>query len=245
MDDETFQQIQNYQTPADVVERLKDIQTVILTGITGAGKDTIIRRMLDDNRFVKVITSTTRTPRENNGVMEQNGIDYYFLSLDEAQQKIRDGHYIEVNNVHGLIYGSLIEEYERIDNINRIALTTVDYQGADNFLSFGMDKLTVLFIIPPDFDTWLKRITGRHGGSLDNQQEEIINRLRSADKEIAHALQDSRFVPVMNIDIETSANSIIDIVINERSPSEQEIANNHVVLRSLHQDIRDYLESNG
>jgi guanylate kinase len=242
MDDKILKLISNYQTPTSVIERLKGIQTVILTGITGAGKDTIIRSMLGDAQFAKVITSTTRAPRRNNGIMEEDGIDYYFLSQEQALKKISDGQYIEVNNVHGLIYGSLIEEYERIDGINRIALTTVDYQGADNFLGFGMDKLTVVFIVPPDFDTWLERITGRHGGSLENKQAEIINRLRSADREISHALQDSRFVPIMNVDIKTSAANIIDIVTINRALSEQEVANNHAVLRTLHQDIRNYLE---
>jgi len=241
MDESTRKLIDDYQTPESVILRLRDIQTVILTGITGAGKDTIIRSMLSDERFNKVITSTTRAPRENNGVMENDGTDYYFLSQEQALSKINNGSYIEVNNVHGLIYGSLIEEYERIDSINKIALTTVDYQGADNFLSFDMNNLTVIFVIPPDFNTWLERISGRHGGSLEGSKEDILKRLTSADKEITHALNNSHFVPVMNVEIQDCAKDIIDIAIEGRSVAEEDIADSHEALRELHYDLHNYI----
>jgi guanylate kinase len=243
MDESTRKLIDDYQTPESVIDRLKDIQTVILTGITGAGKDTIIRSMLGDARFNKVITSTTRVPRENNGIMENDGVDFYFLSQEQALRKIQDGSYIEVNNVHGLIYGSLIEEYERIDSGNHIALTTIDYQGADNFLGFGMNNLTVIFVIPPDFDTWLERISGRHGGTLEGRQDEILKRLLSADKEITHALNDPRFIPVMNIDIEECAKDVIDIAIEGRVVAQEDIARSHAALRALHLDLQDYIKT--
>jgi len=243
MDEVTQKLIKDYRTPKIVIDRLENIQTVILTGITGAGKDTIIRSMLGDSRFSKVITSTTRAPRENNGVTENDGADYYFLSQEQALSKIEAGSYIEVNNVHGLIYGSLIEEYERIESIDKIALTTVDYQGADNFLSFGMKNLTIIFVIPPDFNTWLERISGRHGGTLEGSEDDILKRLISADKEIAHALNDSRFIPVMNINVQECAKDIIDIAIEGQTVAEEDIARSHAALRALHHDLQDYIKA--
>lgn len=242
MDDTTRNLINKYQTPKDVVDRLRDIRTVIFTGITGAGKDTIINAIMADSRFTKVITSTTRLPRENNGVTEREGVEYYFLTLDKAKQKMRDGEYIEVNDVHGRVNGSLIAEYERIAKSGTIALTAIDYQGANNFLDFGMNQLTVLFIVPPDFATWLKRLGGRHGG-IEADKGEILNRMGSAEKEIEHALRDPRFLPVMNVDFNESAKKIVNIVVDGILPSEQEIASSHSVLKQLLSDLRQYQSS--
>ena len=142
MDERLQQQINDYETPDRVLERLHSIRTVILVGITAAGKDTIIRDIIGaSNEFARVVTSTTRAPRENNGVLEQHGVDYYFLTIDEAQQKMDAGEYIEVANVHERVNGSLIAEYERIASMGKVALSDVDYQGAMNFLSFGRDNL--------------------------------------------------------------------------------------------------------
>lgn len=242
MDDTTRNLVDTYQTPKDVIDRLKDIRTVIFTGITGAGKDTIINAMMNDNRFTKVVTSTTRLPRENNGIMEREGVEYYFLSIEQARQKIQDGEYIEVNDVHGRVNGSLIKEYERIAQSGTVALTAIDYQGANNFLEFGMEHLTVLFIVPPNFTTWLQRLGGRHGG-LESDKAEILNRMGSAEKEIEHALQDSRFVPVMNVDFNASAKKIASIVLDGELPTKQEIEDSHAVLRQLLADLRQYQAS--
>ena len=242
MDDQTLALIQNYQTPRDVIERLRDIKVIILTGITGAGKDTIIKDILmDSDKFARVITSTTRAPRENNGILEQHGVEYYFLSMDEARDKIKNGDYIEVANVHGRINGSLIEEYERIAAADKTALTDIDYQGATAFLDFGMPNLQVLFIVPPSFEVWMERLTGRHGGSLEGEKDEIIARLRSAEKELEYALNDPRFVPVMNDRSAESATKIIRYATNDERPNQAEIKEAHQVIRDLSTAIADHV----
>lgn len=241
MDDNILKMIQAYETPDSVVERLSSIQAVILTGITAAGKNTIMNDMLADERFSRVVTSTTRAPRENDGVMEQDGVDYYFLSVNQAQQKMQNGEYIEVANVHGRVNGSLVAEYERIHNEHKIALTDIDYQGAVRFLDFDMKNLLVLFVVPPSFETWLERVTRRAGGSLGDDKEDIIKRFRSAEKELAHALADPRFVPVMNNDSAATATQIIDFAVNGTRPTDQEVAEAHTVIETLSQAITDYI----
>lgn len=233
MDDTTLQLIQNYQTPQVIIDRLHNIHAIILTGITGAGKDTIIKDMVAAGGFTRVVTSTTRAPRENDGVLEQHGREYYFLSMDEAKEKIKNGEYIEVANVHGRINGSLISEYERIDSSGETAVAQIDYQGAQAFLDFGMPNLLVLFIVPPSFDVWIERLTGRHGGSLEGEKDEIIARFRSAEKELAHALSDPRFIPIMNdLSIESAA-EIIEYSKTGTRPSSEQIDQAHQVIRDL------------
>jgi guanylate kinase len=243
MDIITQQLIDEYKTPADITERLQDIETVILTGISAAGKDTIKRELLNDPRYIRVVTSTTRNPRENNGVKEQDGIEYYFLTVEEAQEKIHNGEYIEVMNVHGNINGSLIKEYERIAGLGNIALTDIDYQGAAHFLKFDMRRLSVIFVVPPNFDTWLERLVERYGSTLDENQDEVLKRMRSAQTEIAYALEDDRFIPVINDDLDKATNEIKEIVELGKGLSVDEIEYNRSVMRGLHKAITEHLST--
>lgn len=235
------QQINDYKTPSEVLERLSSIRTVILVGITAAGKDTIIRDIINESdEFVRVVTSTTRAPRENSGVLEQDGVDYYFLTEEEAQQKMDAGEYIEVANVHERVNGSLISEYERIAGMGKVALSDVDYQGAMNFLSFGMDKLQVYFVLPPSFEAWLARLAKRQGGILERDQE-IITRFRSAQKELAVARDNTQLIPVMNTHSDETARRIIDYTLRDTQPTTDEIAEARTVLDDLARSIDDYI----
>lgn len=233
--------IDEYQAPPQVLERLNPIRTVILVGITAAGKDTIIRDIIGaSDEFVRVVTSTTRAPRENSGVLERHGVDYYFLTEEEAQQKMDAGEYIEVANVHERVNGSLISEYERIASMGKVALSDIDYQGAMNFLDFGMEKLQVYFVLPPSFEAWLARLAKRQGGVLERDQE-IITRFRSAQKELAVARDNPHLIPVMNTQSDETAERIIGYTLHGTQPSADEIAEARNVLDDLAHSIDDYI----
>jgi len=242
MNEPLQRQINEYETPSDVLERLRPIRTNILVGITSAGKDTIIRDIIDESdEFMRAVTSTTRAPRENNGVMEQDGVEYYFFTEDEAQQKMDAGEYIEVANVHERVNGSLIAEYERIAKLGKVALCDVDYQGATNFLSFGMENLSVYFILPPSFEVWLARLAKRQGGVLERDQE-IITRFRSAQKELAAARDNTQLIPVMNVHSDETARKIIKYTTDGTRPSPEELAEARAVLDDLARSIDDYIQ---
>lgn len=242
MNESLKRQIEEYQTPRKVLERLRPIKTVILVGITAAGKDTIIRDIVEESEdFVRVVTSTTREPRANSGVMEQHGVEYYFLSVEEAQQKMSAGDYIEVANVHDRVNGSLIAEYERIAGMGKVALSDVDYQGAMNFLSFGMENLHVYFVLPPSFEAWLARLAKRQGGVLERDQE-IITRFRSAQKELSIARDNTQLIPVMNTESDETARKIIEYTTKGTQPSDDEITKARKVLDDLAHSIDDYIE---
>ena len=233
--------IKNYRTPQAIIDRLRPIRTVILTGITGAGKDTIIADILQQSDdFVKVITSTTRTPRSNNGVMERDGIDYYFLTPKQVEEKIRQGAYIEVASVHERINGSLVAEYERIAAMDKVALTAIDYQGAMRFLSFDMDHLSVYFVTPPNFEVYTARLLKRQGGVIGDR-EEVLRRFRSAQTELQHALDHPEFVPIMN---DSSGETALKIIMHSQdntSPSEAEQHQAREAIQKLQQSIADYI----
>ncbi len=241
MDKITQDLIDGYRTPEVVIEKLRHIKTVIITGISAAGKDTIQQGLLADEQYSKVVTSTTREPRKNNGVMEIDGVDYYFLTLEEAQKRMRDGEYIEVMNVHGNVNGSLVKEYERISQLGSVALSDIDYQGAAHFLDFDMQELSVFFVVPPSFDVWFKRLTERYGDSLDDNLDEIIKRMQSAQKEIAFAQTHPEFIPVLNDQIERVTGEIKAIVNGTPALSEEMLSRNYELMAQLLEDINSYL----
>jgi len=243
MNEEIIAKINNYHISEAGLARLRETRVAILSGITGAGKDTIIREILQQSpQFEKIITSTTRAPRENHGVLERNGVDYYFLTHEQALQKIEQGDYAEVANVHGNIYGSLISEFERITTLGKTVLTDIDYQGASHFLEYGMENLWVLFITPPSFEVWLARLMKRQGENAKQNHDELVVRFQSAIKELNYALAHPQFVPIINdVSVET-AQEIIGYVENGTAPSDEEITAGRAAIIELRDSIAHYLE---
>jgi len=83
---------------------------LILTGKTASGKDTIASKLPD---FKRVITATTRSPRPN----EKEGIDYYFLTRGEFENKIKQGKFFEYVTYGGHLYGTFKKELEQAGDL--------------------------------------------------------------------------------------------------------------------------------
>ena len=71
--------INNYQPTDETIEMVQLTNVVLLAGITGAGKDTIKKRLLKMPYFRDIVSHTTRLPRINNGKAEEDGVDYHFI----------------------------------------------------------------------------------------------------------------------------------------------------------------------
>jgi guanylate kinase len=244
MSPELLQMANDYEAPKKVADEMKSIRTTLLTGAAASGKDTIeqhIERLAPDD-FTRFITSTTRAPRMENNVMEQHGVNYLFVSPDEAHQMLINGDYVEAAPVHGdRVNGSLVVEFRRIHGLAKIALGDVDYQGAEKYLKLGMDHLSIFFIVPPSFEVWLARWMKREGGSFINI-DDTIKRFGSAQKELAHAKGNSNFIPVINDDSEATARRIIDIVKTGVRPSVEERQSADAIIESISGSIDEYVD---
>lgn len=87
---------------------------LVITGKTAAGKDTLITGLLQKYPdFKKVLTSTSRSPREG----EKNGIDYNFISENEFKQKIEKGEFLEYVEYGGNYYGTEKSRIKPGDNL--------------------------------------------------------------------------------------------------------------------------------
>jgi len=153
---------------------------VIFSAPSGAGKTTIVTHLLSlDLNFGFSISATTRKPR---GV-EQNGKDYYFLSVSEFKDKIDRDEFLEWEEVYpGCFYGTLKSEVDRIFKNGQNILFDIDVVGGSNIKKYYGDKALAVFVRAPSIDVLKTRLINR---STDHP--EIINeRIAKAEHEMGY-----------------------------------------------------------
>jgi guanylate kinase len=176
---------------------------VILAGVSGSGKNAIITQLLKTGNYHYFVTCTTRLPRENDGVMEKEGVDYYFLSTDQARDMLERQAFVEAKFVHGTIYGTSVAEYERAVRADKIPIFDVDVQGVMEYKAIT-PSTTALFVLPPSYEVWLERLKKRF-----SDEEEFLaawpKRRESAIRELEAALESHQFEWIINDDLDESA----------------------------------------
>lgn len=146
---------------------------------SGSGKSTMVNHLLSKypNLFELSVSCTTRAPRGQ----EVHGKEYYFITIDEFQERIKRDEFIEYEQVYeGLYYGTLKEEIERIEKAGKQVLFDVDVKGGINLKRILGDKAVSIFICPPSIDELRRRLEGRG----DTSPEMIEKRLAKASVEM-------------------------------------------------------------
>lgn len=201
MDQNLLAQLQNYSVPESAVDLIKNSQVVFLVGIAGAGKDTILSRLVAMPDYHHIVSHTTRPPRANHGVMEQNGVEYHFISLETASTMLESGGYIEAKPVHGNVYGTSVAEIKMAHDEGKIAISDIEVQGISEYRAVS-DTVIPIFILPPSFDVWQARLMKRYEGNPD--PEDLKTRMRTAQDELREALEKDYYEFVINDDLEHS-----------------------------------------
>ena len=200
--------IEDYQPPEAAIYTIRHAKIALLVGISGAGKDTIKRAILERPGFADVVSHTTRQPRMNAGVMEVDGEDYHFISQDEATRMIQEGEFVEVKFVHGTIYGTSIEEVRRASQ-GGIAITDIDVQGVAEYKDVS-SQVVAIFIVPPTYDAWIERLQQRYA-TTEEFEAEWPKRRDSAIKELTRALELPYYHCVINDTIERAVEVVSEI----------------------------------
>ncbi|MCX7799207.1 MAG: guanylate kinase [Fimbriimonadales bacterium] len=152
---------------------------VIVSGPSGVGKDTVIRRWLEtDPRLERVVTCTTRPPRPN----DVPGVTYHFLNRQEFLRRAREGHLLEYKEVHGNLYGTPLAGVQDILGRGKIAVLNIDVQGGTEVLAKRPDAIGV-FLLPPSMEELERRLRSR----AEDSEEQIRLRLRNAIEEMRAA----------------------------------------------------------
>jgi guanylate kinase len=148
----------------------------VVSAPSGAGKATIIGRVLDcDRRLAHAVSATTRKPR--NGAV--HGTDYYFVSEEMFRRRVAEGDFIEYAEVHGNLYGTLSDELARIFKAGKDSILELDVQGMRAMRDAGLDVVTI-FLMAPSIEELERRLVKRGKDSAD----EIARRVERARTEI-------------------------------------------------------------
>ena len=152
---------------------------IIFSAPSGSGKTTIVRELLKHYpQFEFSISATSRAPR---GV-EQNGVDYYFLTQEEFAAEVASDSFVEWEEVYsGTCYGTLKSELERIWSKGNVIIFDVDVMGGINLKKIFGEAACSIFIMPPSVEELQRRLEGRGTDSA----EVIAKRVAKAEFEIS------------------------------------------------------------
>lgn len=152
-------------------------QIIVISAPSGAGKGTVISKLLErDNktRWLSV-SATSRSPREG----EKEGVNYYYLTKEDFENKINNNYFLEYTNYAGNYYGTPKEFIkEKIENGIDVILE-IEIEGAANIKKL-IPEAIFIFIMPPSLKTLVKRLKKRGTESNDK----ILKRFHEAYKEI-------------------------------------------------------------
>lgn len=197
-----------YQMSQSAQELIKSAQIVFLVGVTAAGKDTVIGELLKSGKYHYIVSHTTRKPRYNHGILEQDGLDYHFINLQKLEQMVDNGEFIEAKIVHGNVYGTSVAEIQAAKDKSEIAISEIEVQGVAEFRAVS-DTVLPIFMLPPSFDVWQERLVKRYGGDVDTS--ELNRRMQTAKEELQDALDKDYFEFVVNQDLSKTIHIVDEI----------------------------------
>lgn len=206
--DEFIDALSNYRPSPEAVQTLRGMPLVILLSVTGGGRNTIINKLTETGRYHFIVSDTTRPPKVRNGVLEQDGVSYHFRSEDDVLADIKAGLYLEAEVIHGQqVSGISIRELAKAHDSGKVPINEVDIGGTDAIAAIKPDAL-FLFIVPPSFDEWMRRLRTRESMS----DEELLNRLTTAVRMLRTVLASDRFVFVVNDDLDEVVSTVDDYI---------------------------------
>ena len=151
----------------------RENKLLIITAPSGAGKTSITRHLMKQfPQLAFSISAATREPRAH----EKNGVDYYFISVEDFQHKIQQNEFVEWEMVYeGKYYGTLKNELQRIWNNEQTPVLDIDVKGAIHVQGLLPGHSLSLFIEPPSVDE-LKHRLKKRGTETEASLQDRINK---------------------------------------------------------------------
>lgn len=187
---------------------------VVLSGPSGVGKGTVRKALfeMEGHDLVYSISMTTRPPREG----EVDGEDYYFVSKEEFERRIREELFIEYAEFVGNYYGTPKDKVDEQLKLGKEVVLEIEVQGALQVREKAKDAVFV-FIAPPNKEALYRRLLRR--GTED--PETIQKRMEKAEREfpLAHKYD----YIVVNDEVTNAADRILAIIRAEHAKTERSI----------------------
>ncbi len=175
---------------------------IVISGFSGAGKGTVVKKLVEEYGYSLSVSATTRQPREG----ETDGKDYYFKSVDEFRNLIDYNGFIEWAQYVDNYYGTPRKFVEDEMNAGRDVILEIEVQGAMNVKKQYKDAV-LIFITAPSAEELRNRLVGR-----GTESEEVINkRLKRAAEESAD--MDFYEYIVVNDNLDTCVSDVNSVIV--------------------------------
>jgi guanylate kinase len=180
---------------------------VVISGPSGVGKDTVIRRLLElDHNLRYSVSGTTRKPRPG----ETPDENYTFLKREEFEDLVARGAFLEHASYNGNLYGTFRDRVERARDAGRDMVLKIDVQGAEQVRKLMPDAI-LIFVVAPSEEELKHRQELRGSESA----QDLASRRVIAEKEMTHASQYDHVVT--NDDVDRAASEILDLIRRARA----------------------------
>ena len=134
------------------------INFITISAPSGSGKTTLCKALqLVEPEIEWSISYTTREKRS----IEENGVDYFFISEEEFEDLIIQEHFVEWQNVHGYYYGTSLSNLEDAIENNKTMLIEMDVKGSMSIKKLFPDQTFSIFIMPPSISQLRERLRSR------------------------------------------------------------------------------------
>ena len=198
---------------------------IVISGFSGAGKGTVVKKLLEKYNYSLSISATTRAPRE----VEIDGREYYFKTVDEFKSLIDYNGLIEwaqyVDNYYGTPRKFVEDEIADGKNV----ILEIEVQGAMNIKSQYPNAI-LIFITTKDIETLHARLTGR-----GSETEEVIQKRIMRAAEEAESMESYEYI-VVNDDLDECVDAVHSIVVSETCKKE----NNTQFLIDIKKELEAY-----
>lgn len=198
---------QEYVADQRAIETVQSVPIVLLAGISGAGKDTIKKVLLETGDYHKIVTTTTRPPRPG----EENGVHYHFVSLEHVMEMLANHELIEANYYSNNVYGASVAEFQKAYDEQKIAIADIDVNGVAAFMQIAPQTIRPIFLVPPSYDEWYERWRNRYGDSYTEHLDDLQRRKATAIDELQHVVDTPYYHVVINDDLQTAVQEVNEI----------------------------------
>ena len=187
---------------------------LVLSSPSGAGKTSICKKLLEQEKELTLsVSATTRTRRPG----EVEGTDYQFISTPEFETRINKTQFLEYAKVFGHYYGTPSHLVENSLQSGRDVLFDIDWQGTQQLKAKARQDLVSVFILPPSIKELEKRLFKRAQDAI----EVVAERMSKSASEMSHYPEYDYLI--INYDLNQSVQQVQSILHAERLRRERQI----------------------